>query len=151
MPASNYTEENVLQATLAGKTMPTAPVKVYLALTENAPTKTMTGTELGESAHGAELTYEGYARVEIKGEAAQWEVTAGSGESTASKIVNKNAITLKLNTNTTGKSLAKYFAVCDAVTAGNVLYFGKLTEELNIVKAITKLEIEAKKLEVTAE
>lgn len=149
MPASNFAEKVVFESFLENKAY-TPPTKTFLALTENEPTKLMTGTELGEAAKGAELTYEGYARVELKGEAATWEYTAG-GAQTAGKLVNKAAVTLKLNTGTTGKSLAVWFAICDAVTAGNVLFYGKLTESLNITKTITKLEVEAKKLEILAE
>lgn len=145
MPASNYLEKALLEGSL-NKVNYTAPLKVFLGLTEAPILKTYTGTEMTST---YDLTYEGYARVEIT--PLEWELSAGSGESTASKYVNKNAVTLKLNTNTTGKSVAKYFFLADAITNGNVLYFGKLTEELSIVKAITKLEIEAKKLEISAE
>lgn len=150
MPASNFAEEAFIKASLEGTTL-TAPTKLFVALCEKPITKTMTGTTIAEAGEGAELTYEGYARVEIKAEAAQWEFSAGSGESTASKSINKNAVTLKLNTNTTGKFVAKYFALCDAVTAGHVWFFGKLEEEVSIVKAITKIEIEPKKLTISCE
>lgn len=147
MPASNYSELRFLKAGMGIENL-TKPTKLYLALCENALTKVMTGTTISEAGVGAELTYEGYARVELN--LAEFELTEG-GASTPSVWVNKLALTLKLNTNTTGKSLAKWFAIVDATSAGNVWFYGKLTEELNIVKSITKLEIEAKKLEVTAE
>ncbi len=148
MPASNYLEKSALEGYVQGKAV-VVPTKVFLALTEKAITKTMTGTKLEEAAEAAELTYEGYKRVEIP--LVEWVLTEGSGESTASKLVNNAAITIPLNTNVTGKSLAKYFALCDKLTLGNVLFFGKLTEELNITKVLTKVEIEAKKLEISAE
>ena len=56
-----------------------------------------------------------------------------------------------INTNVTGKSFAKYFALADKLTKGNVWFFAKLTEELNITKALTVVEIQAGKLEIGAE
>ncbi len=150
MPASNYWEKKVLEATLEGANL-TAPTKLFLALTESAITKSMNGTELEEAGKAAELTYEGYARVEVKCEAATWTVTEGSGETTPSKRVNAAIITLKLNTGVTGKDVAKYWALCDLVTKGNVIVFGKLSEELAIVKAILKVEIPISELSIGAE
>lgn len=146
MSASNYLAKKIVEL-MKGQTI-TGPAKFFIAFCENEITKTMTGTTISEAGVGAELTYEGYARVELS--LTEVEIIEGGGAA-ADKALNKLAVALKLNTNTTGKSLAKWFAICDAATAGNVWFFGKLAEELNIVKAITKLEVPAKSLEITAE
>lgn len=142
MPATKYAEKKFVEAGLGIASL-TTPTELYIALCEVAQNRTLTGTTIKE-----ELTYEGYARVKL--ELAEYEITEGT-ESEPTKWVNKKAIALKLNTNTTGRKKAAYFAICDALTLGNMWFYGTLAESLEITKAITKLEIEAKKLEVTCE
>lgn len=144
MPASNYLAKKVVEL-MKGQTI-TGPAKLFLALCEAEVKKAHTGTTIGTEA--SELTYEGYGRVELS--LAEVEIIEGGGAA-ADEALNKLAIALNKNTNTTGKSVAKWFAITDASTAGNVLFFGKLAEELNITKALTKIEVEAKKLAVSTE
>lgn len=141
MPASNFLAKKIAEL-MKGTTI-TGPTKLFIGLTEAAVTKGMTGTTVSE-----ELTYAGYARIELS--LTEVEIIEGGGEA-ADEALNKLAIQFNLNTNTTGKSLAKWFFIADAVTLGNMWFYGKLPEELNIVKAMTKVEIEAKKLKVSAE
>jgi len=142
MPASNYVEEATLGGFLEGKTI-TVPTEVWIGFTKAAITKTMTGTTVSE-----ELTFTGYKR--IKTTLAEWEKTAGSGESTATKFVNKIAYQLAKASVVTGITEGVYFFLATKETAGEVLFFEKLTEKFVVANTTTTVEFAAKALEISA-
>src|SRR5260221_6706225 len=102
---SDYLENKVLDHCL-GKTAFTMPATVYLALCTVVPSDASTGTTITEA------TYTGYARKQI---AASDLNAAASGSSS-----NANAITFAACT--AGTSTIVGFAICDALTLGNILY-----------------------------
>jgi len=98
-----------------------------------------------------ELTYEGYERIKLN--LAEWEEVAGT-EGEHAYLLNKLAIQFALNKNTTGTSKATNFfitTVAKSSEAGPIIEYGKLEEELNIVKALTEAAFGAKKLKLGAE
>lgn len=141
MPASAFAEKKLAELMKGGTVV--GPAKLFLALCEEEQTRNLTGSTLK-----GELTYEGYGRVEIN--LPEEEIVEGT-ESAVTKLLNKAAILLKLNTGSSGKTKAKTFALVDAATNGNVWAYGTFAEVLEIIKALTKVEIEPKKLEVTFE
>jgi len=140
-PASNYVEEACGHCFLEGNNI-TAPSEVWIGFTKAAITKTMTGSTVSE-----ELSFTGYKR--IKTTLAEWEKTAGSGESTATKYVNKVAYQLAKASAITGITEGNYFFLATKETGGEVLFFEKLAEKFVVANTTTTVEFEAKKLEVS--
>lgn len=120
MTASNYLELELLDH-LFSKGTYTPPANIYVALCTDAPTDTGTGGDL------VEATYTGYARKSTA--PADWD-TASAGV-----IDNVNAITFDPCTGLT--STVTHFALCDALTGGNVLVSGVLTSPLAVSNGIT--------------
>ena len=110
---SDYLENKVLDHAL-GKTAFTMPTTVAMALCTSIPTDASTGTTI------VEATYTGYARKAI---AASDLNAAASGTTT-----NANAITFAACSG--GTSTIIGFAICDATTVGNVLYWGTVTSKV---------------------
>jgi hypothetical protein len=102
MAISNYLSAAVLNATLTN-TSYTSPATVYVALYSVAPTPSTGGTE---------LTGSSYARVALTS-----SVTANVATSTANVVFGPASATW---------STAVSWAVCDAASAGNILYFNAL-------------------------
>lgn len=97
----------------------TAPANVYLALCTAAVDDTSTGSTITEASYGS------YARTQIgtgNNQTDAWNAATGT---TTATVTNKNAITCP--TATSGSSTITYIAVCDASTAGNVLYWASVT------------------------
>jgi hypothetical protein len=120
MPASDYLENKLLDH-IVGKASFTMPSPVYVALCTTTPTDASTGSTL------VEANYTGYARKSVP--SADWG-TASSGNTS-----NANAITFAACTG--GTSSAQSFAICDALTGGNVLVWGVLGAALSISNGIT--------------
>jgi hypothetical protein len=110
---SDYLENKVLDHCL-GDGAYTSPAAIYLALCTTAPNDASTGSTI------AEATYTGYARKQILAT----DLNAASGGSKT----NGNAITFADCTG--GSSTIVGFAICDAVTGGNVLYWGTVTSKV---------------------
>ena len=102
MAISNYLSAAWLNATLANVSY-TSPATPYVALYSVAPTVSTGGTE---------LTGSGYARVAL---------TANVVNNTATNTAN-----VVFGPATATWSQAVSWAVCDASTAGNILYFNSL-------------------------
>lgn len=141
MPATAFAENKLLELLKGGTVV--GPAKLFLALAEGAQKRTITGTTIEN-----ELTYPGYGRVEIS--LAGEEIVAAT-EGAAAKLLNTAAITLNVNTGTTGKNKAETFVLTDAATLGNAWITGTLAEIVTIVKAMTEVKIAAKELSVSAE
>ena len=138
-------EERTFKASLKGEAF-TLPTHIFVALLEVEPNHALTGTELESGNY--ELNYEPYARIEVP--LAEWEFTAGTSSAKA-KAVNKATITFATPTVVTAKRhTAKFFAICDAVTAGNQFYTGSLASE-QVANVGGAVSIAAKALEVSWE
>jgi hypothetical protein len=135
-------QERTFKASLKGEAF-TLPAKLFVAIAEGEPTHATTGTEL----EGLEVQYTTYARAEVP--LAEWEFTPGTGTVKA-KAVNKAAVKFATPSAVGARKVAKFFAICDAVTAGNQFYTGKLETEQTINVGGT-VEVAAKALEVTWE
>jgi len=103
---SDYLENKVLDHVF-GKSSYTAPT-IYVALFTAAPTDAGGGTEVSGGS---------YARVET--EAADWNTASGGATS------NANEITFPEATEDWGEVVA--FALFDAASGGNMLYWGDLS------------------------
>ncbi len=108
---SQYCETAVL-AHIVGKTSFTLP-SCYLALCTTVPTSASTGSTI------AEATYTGYARITTSGD---WSAPTAASPST---IFNGTAITFAACTGSTSTVIG--FAACDALTVGNMLWWGSCT------------------------
>lgn len=107
---SDYLENRDLDHNL-GKTSFTMPANVYLALCTVVPTDSSTGSTITEA------SYTGYARQKV----AATDLNAASG----GQSTNANAITFAACTG--GSSTIIGWALCDASSAGNILYWGTCT------------------------
>lgn len=109
---SDYLENKVLDHCLGDGSF-TMPAAVYLALCTVVPTDASTGATITEA------NYTGYARKQI---AASDLSAASSGSKT-----NSSAITFA--DCTAGSSTVVGFAIVDASTNGNILYWGTVTSK----------------------
>mgnify|MGYP001563208888 CR=1 FL=1 len=106
---SDFLELELLDHVL-GNAAYTAPVTVYVALYTVAPSDTGGGTEVTGGA---------YARVAVTNNATNWPAAAAGAKS------NGTAITFPTATANWGTVVA--FAILDAASAGNFLYWADLT------------------------
>lgn len=113
MYATNYFETAVLNV-LKGIQF-TAPSDVYIGLYINNPTET--------GAAGVELSYEGYTRMKIT-------FTEPAPESGGIGIKNDTQITFPVSKINAGT--VTYIGIHDSRVAGNMLAYGKLSDELVI-------------------
>lgn len=109
---SDYLENKDLDHNL-GKTSFTMPASVYLALCTTAPTDASTGSTI------VEASYTGYARKQVL--AAALNAASGGVTTNGSDIVFADC--------TGGSSAIIGFALVDASSAGNVLYWGTMTSK----------------------
>lgn len=115
---SNYLAKKQLEEASGGVAF-SAPANVYLALLTATPDDTSTGSTITEASYGS------YARTQIgtgNNQTDAWNAATGT---TTSTVTNKNAITCP--TASSGSSTITAIAVCDASTAGNVLYWATVT------------------------
>jgi len=110
---SDYAEDEILDHALSDGAW-TEPANLFLALCTSVPTDASTGTTI------VEANYTGYARIEI----AATDLSASSGGSKT----NSAAITFAACTS--GTSTVIGFALCDAVTVGNVIMWGTVTSKV---------------------
>ena len=113
MPASNYLDDAILNATLTN-TPYTGPATVYVALYSVAPTKSTSGTELSGS---------NYSR-----QSASFSVSTGVATSTAS---------VAFGAASADWSTAVAWAILDDSTGGNILYFGSLSPSQTVLNGNT--------------
>jgi hypothetical protein len=107
---SNYLENALLNATLRNTTY-TSPTTVYAALFTTDPT---------DAGSGAECTGSGYARKAITFAAPSNGVTTNS------------AAACEFDQATGSWGTLTHFAIFDALTTGNMLYYGALTTSKTI-------------------
>ena len=99
----------------------TGPSTLYVGLLTAAPS---------DSAAGTEVSGGSYARVAVTSSLANWAGTQSEGSTTASSgtggtTSNNNAITFPAPTANWG--VVTHFAVYDAASAGNLLFYAALT------------------------
>lgn len=111
---SNYMANALVNATLKN-TNYTSPATIYLALYTTDPTKANTGNE---------VSIGGYARTPIT-------------FATPTNGATSNAATVTFPAATTSWGTIAYFAIFDAPTGGNMLYFGSLTSSVSIATGNT--------------
>lgn len=116
---SDYLENKFIDWLLRGQSF-TAPATVYVALYTATPS---------DSAAGTEVSGGSYARVAVTSALANWAGTQSSGSTTVSsgtggQTSNNAAVTFPAPTANWGVITA--FAVMDALTSGNLLYWGPL-------------------------
>ncbi len=137
MGASDYCEEAILNAlfgkTSAFGTLSSRPT-IYVALLTAAPSDTSTGSTITEA------NYTGYARVATA--PTDWNAWVND------KITNANPITFPEATG--GSSTITHFALVDASSGGNVLFYGALPVQMTISTGITPM-FKAGDLSVTAD
>lgn len=122
---SNYLENALINAVLRNTAF-TSPAKVYLALYKSDPTDADTGTEVSGGS---------YARQEIT-------FTAPSNG------VTSNAADILFPAATSSWGTITHVGIRDALTAGNLLYFGPLTTSKAIASA-DQFKVLANQLSVT--
>ncbi len=111
MSFSVYLEQKVLEHAFKVAAF-TVPTNLYLALLTSAPADDDTGSTIVEPSGNA------YARV-------NHDVWAVATVATVTSCKNTGAITFPTATGLWGT--ISHFAICDALTAGNVLAYGALT------------------------
>lgn len=131
MPASNYVNTNSLKAWLQGSVTITFPSTVYVGLFLTNPTSAGTGTEVSGS---------GYART---------SATFGAPTQSGSSMVSTNSGLVTFPQATGSWGTPQYFALYDALTGGNMLFYGALPTAYAISSGMTP-QFAAGALTVTA-
>lgn len=126
---SDYLENKIVDAIFRGQTLPTITT-TYIGLTTNPLYDANTGTNASEFAFAG-----GYTRVAITGSLTNWMGTSYNTGGTVSAgtngtVSNNTAITFPAPTGAWG--VANSFGLFDAATAGNLLFFGQLTNPKTI-------------------
>ena len=103
----------LLNAVFNGATY-TSPATLYMALWTATLTAASTGSTAGEA------SYTGYVRVAVTAGTAAFPTSSGGAA-----IQNASAITFAANAGLL--NTVTFFAICDASTAGNILYWGSVT------------------------
>lgn len=129
--ASNYLENKLVDLIFRLGTFP-APTTLFIALVSTNCVASDTGVKLtSATGTGVEITGGSYARVAYTPSAsANWEATQGgvSGASSGTSGLTSNNTVITFATATAPWSAPVVgLAICDAVTNGNMLYFGALT------------------------
>ena len=110
---SDYLENKVLDHNLGDGAF-TMPAAIYLALCTVVPTDASTGSTITEA------NYTGYARKQITAA----DLAAASGGS------KTNSAAIEFAACTAGSSTIIGFAIVDALTLGNILYWGTVTSKV---------------------
>tara|TARA_R110000737_G_scaffold312235_1_gene321525 strand:- start:1081 stop:1488 length:408 start_codon:yes stop_codon:yes gene_type:complete len=111
VPKSNYLENELINHVFRTATF-SKPSAIYVALYTVTPSDAGGGTECSGG---------GYARVSVPPLNANWDATSGSDGKTA----NTAAVTFPTPSGSWGSIVA--FAILDASSGGNFLYWGPLT------------------------
>ena len=122
---SDYLENKLIDFLIRGQTF-SAPANLYFALLTAAPSDTGGGTE---------VTGGSYARVGVTASLVNFAGTQGAASTTASTgttgtTSNNNAITFPAPTANWG--VVTHFAIYDAPSAGNLLFWGALSSSKTI-------------------
>lgn len=113
---TNYLEDELIKHIFRTGSM-TKPTNLYVALFTGAP---------GEASGGTEVSGGSYARVGVAVGDATWAATAGGNATTS----NVNAINFP--TPAAGWGLITHWAIFDASSGGNMLFYAPLTQSKTI-------------------
>jgi len=124
---SNYLAKKLLDHVLGGATGPgsapyTAPSLTYLGLWTSTLDDSSTGDSAGEVSGGS---YARTSQVDVGGknnDPTLWPTATGAAVGTKS-----NGIPITFPTASASWGTITHFAICDALTSGNILYWGALT------------------------
>ncbi|MBA7588319.1 hypothetical protein ES708_30374 [subsurface metagenome] len=111
---SDYLELELLDHVLGGEDY-SRPATVYVALYTVAPTDVGGGTEVSGGA---------YARVAVTNNATNWPAAVAGAKANGTEITFETA--------TANWGLCVAFAILDAASAGNFLYWGDLTDNKDV-------------------
>jgi hypothetical protein len=112
MPASDYYADACLDAVLSGSAYPTHGSDLYLALCTAMITGSDTGSTITEPSGG------GYARLAVTRDTTNWPDARP----------RVNGVEFDFGTTTGSWGTLTYWALCSASTAGNIIWYGPLTE-----------------------
>lgn len=119
MSKSNYLEDAILDHVLGGGNY-SRPANVYVALFTSAPS---------DSGGGTEVSGGSYARATVTNNSTNFPAASGGVKS------NGTAITFAQATGAWGTIVA--FAIFDALSSGNMLYWGALTASKTVANGDT--------------
>lgn len=127
---SDFLENKLVDQLFRGQTAPTTTT-LYVGLLTAAPSDSGGGTEISGNA---------YARVAVTSSLANWAGTQAAASTVASsgtggQTSNNAAITFPTPTGSWG--VVTHFAIYDAASAGNLLFWGALTISKTINQADT--------------
>jgi hypothetical protein len=127
---SDFLENKLIDQLFRGQTAPTTTT-LYVGLLTSAPS---------DSGGGTEVSGGSYARVAVTSSLANWAGTQSAGSSVASsgtggQTSNNVAITFATPSATWGT--VTHFAIYDAASGGNLLFWGALTISKTINQADT--------------
>jgi len=116
---TNYLENKLVDHLFRAQTL-SAPATLYIGLLTSAPSDTGGGTEISGN---------NYSRVAVTSSLANWAGTQSAGSTVASsgtggQTSNNAAITFATPSGTWGT--ASHFAIYDAASSGNMLFYGSL-------------------------
>lgn len=124
---SDYLENKLIDFLLRGQTF-TAPTGLYVGLLTAAPSDTGGGTEVSGNA---------YARQNLAPSLTNWAGTQAAASTTASSGTSgttSNNVAITFPTPTASWGTVTAFGVYDALSGGNLLFYGNL----NIAKTINQ-------------
>lgn len=121
---SDHLENKILDHVLRA-TAYTAPANVYVGLLTAAPNDTGGGTEVSGGS---------YARVAVASGTSSWNNTQGNttGASSGTDGTVENAASINFPTPSAGWGTVTHFAVYDASSGGNLLFYAALTASKTI-------------------
>lgn len=117
---SDYLENKFIDWLLRAQSF-TAPANVHVALLTAAPS---------DSGGGTEVSGGNYSRVQVASSLANWAGTQSAGSTTASSGtggITSNNVTITFPAPSALWGLCTHFALYDAASSGNLLYWGPLT------------------------
>jgi hypothetical protein len=117
---SDYLENKIVDW-LRGQTFPAVPTNLFVALFTAAPS---------DSGGGTEVTGGSYARVSVAASLAAWAGTQSAGSTTASSGTSgttSNNAAIVFATPSASWGAITHVGVFDAITSGNLLFWGALT------------------------
>jgi hypothetical protein len=118
---SDYTENKIVDMMFRGGTM-TTPAALYSALFTVTPS---------DAGGGTEVTGGAYARINLAPTATNWAATNGAtlttNPSTGTSGTTSNNVAITFPTATAAWGTVVAVAIFDAVTGGNMLWWGPLT------------------------
>lgn len=118
---SNYLENKLVDFLFRGVSY-SPPSTLYVALCTAGPSDSSTGSSITEVSGG------NYARQSLSSNTTNWYTTNGDNASTSSGTngTTGNAVTISWNSVTWSATVTDV-AICDALTGGNVLFYGTLS------------------------